>query len=147
MQAARILTVSGTILNGFSLISAVFGLKCTTLLSSWRKRAFVSISSWNFSTFLLFLRFTWPLGYWEQARFAFFPRSQLLLPKFLPTFIHFYRAKRGDSLKWEVFSTTESASTSAGSAPARFYSGLPHSLPNCDSFPGRYTFSIWIRVG
>ena len=42
MQAARILTVTGTILTALGVLSAVFGLKCTTLLSLWRKRAFVS---------------------------------------------------------------------------------------------------------
>ena len=130
MQAARILTVTGTILTALGVLSAVFGLKCTTLLSSWRKRAFVRILQNNLGLKIIerikiCLSSIWPQHYSAQALYAFLRPLQLLLLKFLPIFINFYHlVKREDFLKWAVFMTTEFVFISAGSVPEAFYSGL-----------------------
>ena len=130
MQAARILTVTGTILTALGVLSAVFGLKCTTLLSSWRKRAFVRTLQNNIRLKIIekikiCLSSIWPLRYSEQALYAFLRPLQLLLLKFLPIFINFYHlVKQEDFPKWVVFMTTEFVFISAGSVPEAFYSGL-----------------------
>ena len=136
MQAARILTVTGTILTALGVLSAVFGLKCTTLLSLWRKRAFVSTLQNNLGVKIIekikiCLSSIWPQRYSEQALYAFSRQLRLLLLRFLPIFINFYHlVKREDFLKWVVFMTTEFVFISAGSVPEAFYSGLKINLEN-----------------